>query len=129
MTDRTIMLDGHRGMAAQKATETRRLLAGVEADERALRRRQQKMEAQLAAAPATTWSDAAEKARYLLSLFAGTPIAQDPRRQRLIGNVLDDFQRLSECDALKAVTTLNQEEDYRGQRPEEKQSRETEAEI
>ena len=31
MTDRTIDLDQHRGMAAQKATELRRLLSNVEA--------------------------------------------------------------------------------------------------
>jgi len=33
MTDKTIDLDDHRGMAAQKATELRRLLANVEANE------------------------------------------------------------------------------------------------
>ena len=36
----------------------------------------------------------AEKARYLLSLFAVTSEAQDPRRQTLIANLLDDFERL-----------------------------------
>jgi hypothetical protein len=82
MTERTIELDQHRGMAAQKATEIRRLVAEVEADERALRLRQNELEAQLVAVPATTWHDAAEKARYLLSLFASTPVAQDPRRQQ-----------------------------------------------
>ena len=98
MTERTIELDQHRGMAAQKATEIRRLVAEVEADERALRLRQNELEAQLVAVPATTWHDAAEKARYLLSLFASTPVAQDPRRQKLIANVLDDFRRLSGID-------------------------------
>jgi hypothetical protein len=98
MTERTIELDQHRGMAAQKATEIRRLVAEVEADERALRLRQNELEAQLVAVPATTWHDAAEKARYLLSLFASTPVAQDPRRQQLILNVLDDFRRLSGVD-------------------------------
>ena len=39
--------------------------------------------------------DSAEKARYLLNLFAATIDAQDPRRQRLIAAVLDDFGRLS----------------------------------
>jgi hypothetical protein len=34
MTDKTIDLDQHRGMAAQKATDLRRLLAEVEANER-----------------------------------------------------------------------------------------------
>jgi hypothetical protein len=95
MTDRTIELDQHRGMSAQKATEVRRLVAEVEAAARTLRLRQEELEAQLIAMPAVTWHDAAEKARYLLGLFAVTPAAQDPRRQRLISNVLDDFQRLS----------------------------------
>ena len=82
-------------MAAQKATETRRLLAEVEANERSLRQRQEELETQLIAEPARTWPEAAEKARYLLRLFASTPFAQDPRRRRLITNVLDDFRRLS----------------------------------
>jgi len=94
MTDRTIDLDHHRGMAAQKATELRRLLADVEANEKALRVRQDELEMQLVAAPATSWHDAADKARYLLKIFATTPVAQDPRRQRLIAAVLADFDRL-----------------------------------
>jgi hypothetical protein len=98
MTKQTIELDQHRGMAAQKATEIRRLVAEVEADERALRLRQDELEVQLVAVPAATWHDAAEKARYLLGLFASTPVAQDPRRQKLIANVLDDFRRLSGID-------------------------------
>ena len=95
MTDRTIELDQHRGMAAQKATEMRRLLAEVEADHAALRLRQEELEKLLLAAPAATWHEAAEKARYLLTLFAATPAAEDPRRQKLIADVLDDFGRLS----------------------------------
>jgi hypothetical protein len=43
MTDKTIDLDHHRGMAAQKATDLRRLLADVEANERALRARQDEL--------------------------------------------------------------------------------------
>jgi hypothetical protein len=95
MTDRTIDLDQHRGMAAQKATELRRLLADVAANETALRLRQEELEAHLIAAPATNWQEAAEKARYLLNLFAATPSAQDPRRQTLIAAVLADLERLS----------------------------------
>lgn len=98
MTDRPVTLDRHRGMAAQKATEVRRLLAEVEADQNALRERRDELEAQLIAAPAASWTEAAEKARYLLKLFAATPVAQDPRRQRLIASVLDDFTRLTETD-------------------------------
>src|SRR3954454_4655082 len=95
MTDHTIELDGHRGMAAQKATEIRRLLADVEADAAALRARQAALEAELLAAPAATWAEAANKARYLLGLFAATQEAQDPRRQTLVANVLEDFARLA----------------------------------
>jgi hypothetical protein len=95
MTDRTIELDQHRGMAAQKATDLRRLLMEVEANESALRLRQDELESHLLAAPALNWSDAAEKARYLLNLFAATLGGQDPRRQKLVAAVLADFKRLS----------------------------------
>jgi hypothetical protein len=94
MTDETIDLDQHRGMVAQKATELRRLLTEVREDREALHARQHALEAQLIAAPAETWEDAAEKARYLLTLFASSIDAQDPRRQKLIAAVLDDFKRL-----------------------------------
>lgn len=95
MNDKTVDLDQHRGMAAQKATKLRRLLADVEANEKALRVRQEELESHLLAAPATNWPEAAEKARYLLNLFATTLAAEDPRRQKLIAAVLADFERLS----------------------------------
>ena len=95
MTDKTVDLDQRRGMAAQKATDLRRLLAEVEANEQALRLRQEDLESHLLAAPAADWQEAAEKAHYLLNLFAATPAAQDPRRQKLIFAVLADFERLA----------------------------------
>ena len=95
MTDKTIDLDGRRGMEAQKATDLRRLLADVEANERSLRLRQDELEAHLIAAPAANWREAAEKARYLLNLFAVSLAAQDPRRQKLVTAVLEDFERLA----------------------------------
>ena len=95
MTDKPVDLDQHRGMAAQKATDLRRLLTEVAVNEQALRVTQDQLEAQLIAAPASTWEEAADKVRYLLSLFAATPSGQDPRRQTLINAVLDDFSRLS----------------------------------
>jgi hypothetical protein len=95
MTERTIDLDQHRGMAAQKATDLRRLLSEVAANERALRIQQEQLEAHLLAAPAANWHEAAEKARYLLNLFSATLAAQDSRRQQLIAAVLADFGRLS----------------------------------
>ena len=95
MTDKPIDLDQHRGMSAQKATGLRRLLAEVESNEKTLRLRQDELETQLLSAPAANWHEAAEKARYLLNLFAATLGAQDPRRQKLIAAVLADFKRLS----------------------------------
>lgn len=95
MTTQTIQLDKHRGIAAQKATEIRRLLLSVEADQSALKTRLEELEIQLTSAPAGSWSEAAEKARYLIGLFAATPAARDPRRKKLIANVLEDLQRLS----------------------------------
>jgi regulator of replication initiation timing len=96
MTDKTVDLDQHRGMAAQKATDLRRMLAEVETNEQALRLRQDELESRLLSAPAANWHEAAEKARYLLNLFAATIAAQDPRRQKLIAAVLADFRRLTD---------------------------------
>jgi hypothetical protein len=95
MTDKAVDLDQHRGMAAQKATELRRLLSEVATNERALRATRDELEAQLIAAPAASWAEAADKVRYLLSVLAASPSGQDPRRKTLIQAVLDDFDRLS----------------------------------
>ena len=94
MTEGPIELDEHRGMSAQKATEIRRRLQEVVADQAALRRRQEELEAFLAAEPVTTWPELAAKARYLIELFAASAEAQDARRQKLIKTVLDEFTRL-----------------------------------
>ena len=98
MTDYPVDLDKHRGMAAQKATDLRRALADVENNLRELREREADLENRLLTVPAASWPEAAAKARYLLRVFAATPVAQDPRRQTLIASVLDDFARLSEAD-------------------------------
>jgi hypothetical protein len=84
MTDKPVELDQHRGMAAQKATDLRRRLAEVAANERTLRATQDALEAHLLAAPASNWEEAADKVRYLLSVLAATPSGQDPRRKLLI---------------------------------------------
>jgi hypothetical protein len=96
MTDTPVELDEHRGMAAQKETEIRRLIHAVQADQPALRARQDELESFMVAAEAMTWPEAAAKARYLIQLYGATPDAQDPRRQRLIAAVLADLVRMSE---------------------------------
>ena len=99
MVDQPTELDTHRGMAAQKATELRRLRMEVEKDHSDLLARREELEKHLAAASSETWAEAVEKARYLLSLFAETPACQDPRRQQLIKSLLADFERLLAANA------------------------------
>ncbi len=94
--DKPVDLDEHRGMAAQKQTEIRRLLHEVQANQTALRDRMEEIETVMVAAEAVTWPEAAAKARYLIQLYAATPDARDPRRQKLIAGVLADLARLSE---------------------------------
>jgi hypothetical protein len=94
VVDDTVNLDKRRGMAAQKATDLRRLRIEVEEDQAALKARQDKLEIFLLSAPAENWSEAVEKARYLLGLFLQTPQGEDPRRLTLVKALLDDFERL-----------------------------------
>ena len=96
MTDEPVNLDEHRGMAAQKETEIRRLMQDVQADQAALRLRQERLESIMLEADAATWPEAAAKARYLIELYAATTDARDPRRQQLITRVLADLARLAE---------------------------------
>ena len=83
-------------MAAQRDTEIRRRLSGVKADQAAVRARQDELEGFLLATEATTWPEAAAKARFLIQLYAGTPEGQDPRRQKLIASTIAELDRLSD---------------------------------
>ena len=56
-------------------------------------RRQQELERHFATMPAQSWPEAADKARYLLRMLAGT--TGDARIRMLIAAVLADFDRLS----------------------------------
>jgi hypothetical protein len=101
MTDEPIELDQRRGLGAQKATSSRRLLAQVEANERALRERRDQLEAHLIAAPAANWAEAAEKARYVIGLYAASLGAADTQRHTLVAAVLSDLARLGLEDGPK----------------------------
>jgi hypothetical protein len=90
-----VLLDEHRGMASQKATDARRHRSGVEADQAALRDSRAELEKFLFAAPATNWTEAAKKALYLLRLFAATADARDPRLKQMIEDTTADLTRLS----------------------------------
>ena len=95
MTDKPLDLDKHRGMAAQKATDLRRVLAEAESNTRELRDRQVRLESQLLSVPAASWPDAAAKARYVLNLYAAGLSAEDTRHRDLVAAILDDFARLT----------------------------------
>ena len=95
MTDNPIELDKHRGMAAQKATDIRRVLADVEANAKLLRDKQGVVEIQILAAPAESWPEAVAKARYVLNLYAAGLAATDTHHRDLVAAVLADLTRLS----------------------------------
>jgi hypothetical protein len=95
VTDKPLDLDKHRGMAAQKATDIRRILANAENNARDLRDRQRELEGQLLSAPAASWPDAAAKARYVLNLYAAGLATADTHHRDLVAAVLADFARLS----------------------------------
>lgn len=95
MTDKPLDLDKHRGMAAQKATDIRRILAEVENNARDLRDRQGALECQLLSIPAASWPEAAAKARYVLNLYAAALAPADTYHRDLVAAVFADFARLS----------------------------------
>ena len=95
MTDIPIELDKHRGMAAQKATDIRRVIAEVEANAKLLRDKQGVVEIQILAAPAESWPEAVAKARYVLNLYAAGLAATDTHHRDLVSAVLADLTRLS----------------------------------
>ena len=95
MTDVPVDLDRHRGMAAQKATDLRRALAEVENNVRELREREADLENRLMTVPATSWPEAAVKARYLLNLYAASLSTGDTRHRALVTALFDDVARRS----------------------------------
>jgi hypothetical protein len=93
MSETPIDLDKHRGMAAQKATDIRRVLADVEANAKLLRDHQAAVELQLVAVPATSWPEAVAKARYVLNLYAADLAPADTHRRDLVTAVPADLTR------------------------------------
>jgi hypothetical protein len=95
VTEIPIELDKHRGMAEQKATDIRRVLADVETNAKLLRETQGVVEIQLLAVPATSWPEAVAKARYVLNLYSASLAASDTHHRDLVTAVLADLTRLS----------------------------------
>ena len=95
MTDTPVDLDKHRGMASQKATDIRRVLAEVEANAKIQRDRQGILESQLLSTQAASWPEAAAKARYVLNLYAAGLAPTDTHHRDLVAAVLADLTRLA----------------------------------
>jgi hypothetical protein len=96
VSDKPLDLDKHRGMAAQKATDIRRILADAENNAKNLRERHRVLENDLLSAPAASWPEAAAKARYVLNLYAAKLAPADTHHRDLVAVVLADFARLSD---------------------------------
>ena len=95
VTDEPLDLDKHRGMAAQKATDIRRVLVDVETNARELRDRQRVLENQLLSVSAASWPEAAANARDVLNLYAAGLAPADTHHRDLVAAVFADFARLS----------------------------------
>jgi hypothetical protein len=95
VSEEPLDLDKHRGMAAQKATDIRRVLAQVESNARQLREQQGMLESQLLSVEAASWPEAAAKARYVLNLYAAGLAPGDAHHRDLVAAVFADFVRLS----------------------------------
>jgi hypothetical protein len=96
MNDEPVELDKHRGMAAQKATNIRRALAEVESNAKELRARQAVLESDMLSVRASSWPEAAAKARYVLNLYAAALLPDDTHHRDLVAAVLEDFVRLGD---------------------------------
>ena len=95
LNDNPVDLDKHRGMAAQKATDIRRVVTEIEANAKLLRDRQGAVEMQILAVPATLVSEAVAKARYVLNLYAAGLAPTDAHHRDLVAAVLADLTRLA----------------------------------
>ncbi len=94
MTETPIELDKHRGMAAQKATDIRRVIADVGRHAKLLRDRQGVVEIEILAVPAISWPEAVAKARYVLNLYSASLAPTDTHHRDLVAAVLADLTRL-----------------------------------
>lgn len=96
MTDHPVNLDERRALSARTSIESRRSFLEFQAQQVALRRRRNEIEALLAAGPAASWREAVTAARFLITQFAATQEARDARCQQLIRTTLHDLGRLTD---------------------------------
>jgi hypothetical protein len=91
MSNDPINLDEHRGASSRLTAKIRQqLLRDFQIEQTELRLRQDELESILSSAPSETWTEVADKAQYLLKLYAVSPEAKDPHRQSLIARTLSE---------------------------------------
>ena len=95
MSETPTELDKHRGLAAQKATDIRRVILDVEANAKLLREHQAAVELHLLDVPAASWAEAVAKTRYVLNLYAASLAPADTHHRDLVAVVLADLTRLA----------------------------------
>ena len=100
MSDDLIDLDNRRSVEDQMATVIRRdaLQNSVDRQE-SLQKSQRDLEERILNDAATTWREAAIRARYLISCYSYTADGKDERCQALVQRTLADLERLIEDDA------------------------------
>ena len=82
-------------MAAQKATDIRRMIAEVEVNARELRDKQASSKFISLRCPASSWPEAVAKARFMLELSVSGLAPSDTHHRDLVAAVLADLTRLS----------------------------------
>lgn len=90
MTNDPVDLDTRRSADERRTMEARRRIIEMNADNAALRRRQDDLEYLLT----QSWPEATRKAEYLIKLFANTPQAQDPEIRQLVASTLKELREL-----------------------------------
>ena len=109
VTETPIELDKHRGMAAQKATDIRRVIADVEANAKLLRDKQGVVEIEILGAPATSWPEAVAKARYVLNLYsAGSAGDRHPSPRPRVRGACGPHPALGRIDLNKTMFGLKE---------------------
>ncbi len=95
MTEKPTDLDSHRNEAGQKIVNLRRAqLEKNQAVHGSQAAKPEDIEQSFLDAPARSWSDVAAKAKYLLEIFSTTPEAGQPRRKKLVAQVLNELDAL-----------------------------------
>src|SRR5260221_9919809 len=95
VSNEPLELDKHRGMAEQKATDIRRILAEVENNAKAQRDREGILENQLLSGPAASWPETDAKSLYVLNLYVAGLTLSATHHSVLVAPVLADLFRLS----------------------------------